>query len=271
MTSNQRALFLKLAASVSPLAVGVSMVMKKADYSVVAGDSLSAIAKRNGTTWQELAKLNGLKDPNKLQPGQRLRMPARRPVPASQPATVSRPVQQPVIPPAQAGRPVVADTPTARLNYVGKWLHENVKNPNLEAGILANFDYETGGKFSHATQEVGGGGHGLPQFSGATLKAYKAWLAQKKLTDSTDSQLRYFTGPYMAARPGYKEHTAPGAKFTPEQQADWVHRSVETPAHTIQGNPKYNPAMIVKRTLAHNNFIKNRIRLVNGIWQGVEG
>lgn len=45
-------------------------------YIVQAGDYLGRIAKAHGTTWQALAKLNALKDPNNIEVGQRLRVPA---------------------------------------------------------------------------------------------------------------------------------------------------------------------------------------------------
>jgi LysM repeat protein len=43
-------------------------------YTVKAGDTLSAIAAKFGTTYQELAKLNGIADPNKIYPGQVLKL-----------------------------------------------------------------------------------------------------------------------------------------------------------------------------------------------------
>ena len=45
-------------------------------YIVQAGDYLGRIAKAHGTTWQALAKLNALADPNSITVGQRLRVPA---------------------------------------------------------------------------------------------------------------------------------------------------------------------------------------------------
>ena len=39
-------------------------------YTVQKGDTLSGIASRYGTTYQELAKINGIADPNKIYPGQ---------------------------------------------------------------------------------------------------------------------------------------------------------------------------------------------------------
>ena len=47
-----------------------------ATYIVQGGDTLGRIAKSHGTTWQNLAKLNALADPNSLEVGQRLRVPA---------------------------------------------------------------------------------------------------------------------------------------------------------------------------------------------------
>jgi LysM repeat protein len=45
-----------------------------ATYTVKAGDTLSAIAAKYGTTYQELAKINGIADPNKIYPGQVLKL-----------------------------------------------------------------------------------------------------------------------------------------------------------------------------------------------------
>ena len=47
-----------------------------AGYIVQRGDTLGHIAKAHGTTWQALAKLNGIADPNVIAVGQRLRVPA---------------------------------------------------------------------------------------------------------------------------------------------------------------------------------------------------
>lgn len=212
-------------------------------YAVASGDTLSAIAKRNGTTWQRLAQLNGLKDPNKIAPGQQLRLP---PPPAAAPMTS-----------------------TQRLNQVSARLHTKLNNPNLEAAILANFNRETGGKFDYATKQVGGGGYGLPQYTGPSLTAYRGWLAQNKLQDSANNQIDYFTDKYMPTRAGYKKYMAPGAQFTKEQYADWLHRRVFTPAHTIRGNKAYSDATILRHTRAHNDFMQNRLKAVNGVWTGV--
>lgn len=44
-------------------------------YTVKAGDTLSGIAYKHGTTYQELQKLNNIKDPNKINVGQVIKLP----------------------------------------------------------------------------------------------------------------------------------------------------------------------------------------------------
>lgn len=44
-------------------------------YTVVSGDTLSGIAAKFGTSWQTLQAINGLADPNKIYPGQVLKVP----------------------------------------------------------------------------------------------------------------------------------------------------------------------------------------------------
>jgi len=60
-------------------------------YTVVKGDTLSGIASKYGTTYQALAALNGIADPNKIYPGQVLKISgsAPAPKPASKPAASS--------------------------------------------------------------------------------------------------------------------------------------------------------------------------------------
>lgn len=43
-------------------------------YVVKSGDTLSAIASKYGTTYQQLAKINGISNPNKIYPGQKIRV-----------------------------------------------------------------------------------------------------------------------------------------------------------------------------------------------------
>lgn len=57
-------------------------------YTVQPGDTLSGIAAAYGTTWQHLAELNGLADPNIIYPGQVLAVDGSAPAPAAQTYTV---------------------------------------------------------------------------------------------------------------------------------------------------------------------------------------
>ncbi len=55
---------------------------------VLSGETLGGIAKKYGTTYQEIAKLNGISDPNKISVGQNLKIPGA-PVGNSQPSNSS--------------------------------------------------------------------------------------------------------------------------------------------------------------------------------------
>jgi len=49
-------------------------VKKERIYTVKRGDTLSSIAKKYGTTYQEIARKNGISNPNKIFPGQKLKI-----------------------------------------------------------------------------------------------------------------------------------------------------------------------------------------------------
>ena len=222
-------------------------------HSVVAGDNLTNIAKRYGTTWQVLAALNNIKNPNQIMVGHRIKYPYVEPVASTPELRVNN----------------VASTPESRFNNISSRLHSKLNNSALEAAILANFNRETGGTFDYKQKEIGGGGYGIPQYTGDSLKKYRQWLIDSKLTDSADSQIDYFVDKYMPSRYGYKMYTAPNAKYTKEEYADWAHRRVFTPAHTIKGNSAYNENTIKKHTDAHNAFMKDRMKQVDGVWKWV--
>lgn len=84
-------------------------------YTVKSGDTLGAIAARNGTTVQELQRLNPqITNPNLIQPGQTFKLPGA--VAPTAPATPSAPPVQPAQPPAptqpQQGANMPAPTPS---------------------------------------------------------------------------------------------------------------------------------------------------------------
>ncbi|MWC26823.1 bifunctional 2',3'-cyclic-nucleotide 2'-phosphodiesterase/3'-nucleotidase [Paenibacillus sp. MMS18-CY102] len=64
------------ATSAAPSPVGQTPTAKDKVYIVKAGDTLSQIALRHGTTWQKLADYNNLRNPNLIYPGQRISIPA---------------------------------------------------------------------------------------------------------------------------------------------------------------------------------------------------
>lgn len=65
-------------------------VNKATTYTVRAGDTLSGIAAQHGTTWQALQKINGIADPDRIYPGQVLKLTGGAPpAPAHAPAAAT--------------------------------------------------------------------------------------------------------------------------------------------------------------------------------------
>lgn len=73
-------------------------------YTVRSGDTLGALARRYNTTAAELARLNGIANPDLIRPGQQLRLPQQR---AQAPATAPMPRPRPE-PTAQPSSPAPA-------------------------------------------------------------------------------------------------------------------------------------------------------------------
>lgn len=116
-------------------------------YAVASGDTLSAIARRNGTTTQELARINAIKDPNKLRVGQKLRLPAARPpvrsVPAAKPPVRAVPAGRPQAGPvARAGvRPAFPGRNNNPVNMRYYGVGWNGERPaGLSKGDFTRFD-----------------------------------------------------------------------------------------------------------------------------------
>ncbi len=72
-------------------------------YTVRPGDTLSQIAQRHGTTVDELVRLNNIRNPNLIYPGQELRLPPSSGTPAPAPAPRPAPTPNPGTPPSGVG------------------------------------------------------------------------------------------------------------------------------------------------------------------------
>ena len=234
-------------------------------YTVANGDTLSALAKKHGTTVATLQKYNNIADPNRISVGQKLKLPVAKP------STAVTPV---------AKRPVKATSPVSNINYVSNALHSTFNNTNLEAAILANINRETGGKFDHTIWQGNKkqvfdptkkqkGGYGLFQLTGKNLTDYKNWLTTNKAKDSVQSQIDFMNKVYGPTRRGWKQNVSSKSDMTAEQYADWWHRKVETPGHVIKSSPYYSEDRIRKETARHNDFMKRRLTLSNGVWSEV--
>lgn len=99
-------------------------------YTVKKGDTLSGIAAKYGTTYQQLAKINGIPDPNKIYPGQVIKLTGSAPKPAAKPAA------KPSAPAAQYYTVQKGDNLTKIAKKYGTTVQQivawnGIKNPNL--------------------------------------------------------------------------------------------------------------------------------------------
>jgi len=96
-------------------------------YTVAKGDTLSAIAQKNNTTVDALAKLNGITNPNLIKVGQTLNLTGNSVVPAKPTAPTPAPVSTPT-PAVPSSTPYVAPTPSPSNYY-------SMGGVNLNTGV----------------------------------------------------------------------------------------------------------------------------------------
>lgn len=96
-------------------------------YTVRAGDTLSSIAARFGTSYQSLASINGITDPNVIEVGQVLRLSGAQSAPAGSPAATaprsaaSAPAPAPASAPASSRAQVAVRTALAQVGKPYVW------------------------------------------------------------------------------------------------------------------------------------------------------
>ncbi len=105
-------------------------------YTVRPGDTLSQIAQRHGTTVDELVRLNNIRNPNLIYPGQELRLPpsSGTPAPAPRPA----PTPNPGTPPSGVGGSApVGQIPRTGNAFIDSIAADAIRNQR-ETGVPAS-------------------------------------------------------------------------------------------------------------------------------------
>ncbi|ATB44222.1 murein transglycosylase [Cystobacter fuscus] len=128
-------------------------------YTVRSGDTLSGIAQRYGTTVSALAQANGIKNPNLIQVGQKLRVPAGdhyEPAPSKPSTGGAGPVTGPSNEPGSKGgvslaqlRRIMPNLSQAKaeqyLPHVNRAMAEaGINTPKRQAAFLAQLAHESG-------------------------------------------------------------------------------------------------------------------------------
>src|SRR5215216_1812459 len=100
-------------------------------YTVQAGDTLSTIAERLGTTVDVLIELNALSDPDALALGQQLLIPAHNPPASPAPAPAAAPAPTPPAPPAGSYTVQPGDTLSGIATALGTSIEALMQANNL--------------------------------------------------------------------------------------------------------------------------------------------
>jgi LysM repeat protein len=134
-------------------------------YTVRSGDTLSAIGARFGVSYMDIARANGIANPNLIFAGQQLTIPGRGSAPAPSEPTPSTPVSG------------IEDRPGVRGNaqqtidfFMAKGLTRQ-----QAAGIAGNLQYESG--FNPNAVGDGGTSFGVAQWHNGRGDAMKSWTA----------------------------------------------------------------------------------------------
>jgi len=64
-------------------------------------------------------------------------------------------------------------------------------SPTVSSALMGHIDVETGGTYKHDTNQVGGEGYGLIQFSGGMKKGYQDYIENTDKQDSNESQIDF--------------------------------------------------------------------------------
>jgi lipoprotein NlpD len=92
---------------------GLENAGKPGHYMVQRGDTLVRIALDHGQNWRDLARWNGLDNPNLIEVGEVLRVTAPNDTPPARPS-LAAPAEQPARPPSAAAVPVAPVAPAAQ-------------------------------------------------------------------------------------------------------------------------------------------------------------
>jgi LysM repeat protein len=156
-------------------------------YTVRAGDTLSAIGARFGVSYQAIAAANGIENPNLIYPGQRLTIPGRGNTPAPTPSPA-----EPEPTPPTSDVSGIEDRPGVKGNAeqaIRFFMSKGLTRAQA-AGIAGNLLFESG--FNPSAVGDGGTSFGVAQWHNGRGDAMKQWTrAHGYSSTSFKGQLEY--------------------------------------------------------------------------------
>jgi LysM repeat protein len=179
-------------------------------YTIQSGDTLSAIAKKYGTTVDALAKANGIADVNKIKAGAKITVPSSSTTPATTTPTKTTPATP---------TPTPTPTPTSTAGSLYEYYTKQGKSlPSLSARADLYSKYNLGSASSYAGTEKqnaallkaiqGSGGTTTPTAT-KTITGYVGYVKGNAMSFGTEAQAKAAGATNIT--PTYKGGTTPAA------------------------------------------------------------
>jgi putative chitinase len=157
-----------------------------ARYTVKSGDTLSAIGARYGVPYMDIARANGISNPNFIRVGQQLIIPGRNGSPTPTPTPGPTPTPSPTPVGGIESRPGVKGNAAQTIAF---FMSKGLTKAQA-AGIAGNLLYESG--FNPSAVGDGGTSFGIAQWHNGRGAAMKAFCtAHGYATNSFKGQLEY--------------------------------------------------------------------------------
>ncbi|MFO0596941.1 MAG: phage tail tip lysozyme [Myxococcaceae bacterium] len=155
-------------------------------YTVRPGDTLSAIGARFGVSYMDIARANGISNPNFIRVGQQLTIPGRNGSPGPAPTPTPSPTPSPTPVGGIENRPGVRGTARQAIDF---FMSKGLTRQQA-AGIAGNLVHESG--FNPNAVGDGGTSFGIAQWHNGRGDAMKAWtVANGYASNSFRGQLEY--------------------------------------------------------------------------------
>ena len=164
------------------------------NYTIVSGDTLSKIAKRFGTTYQELARINGISNPNIIHVGQVIKVPNSNSFYNPIPQPINKPTSNPQShPPNNNNNQIIVQTSNTKVLEALKKSPWSSKADSLSVAyyVLKNNGYSNECAIGLMANLVAEGNYGIVEYSFSKSHNFGFYLPSGGVKCKTIADINY--------------------------------------------------------------------------------